>query len=442
MNPTYPLEVVLTPLKAALVAEDNARLQVLVRLRAQDDPRIARTPLSLAIVIDRSSSMSGQKLLAAKQCTQELIDRMHPQDEVSVVAYDTQVEVVLALMPVETARSLLASALDSIEGRRQTDLHAGWLKGAEVLAPRSSTNRMCRLILLSDGQTNHGETNVTRICDQVGELARSGISTTTVGIGSGFNETLMTAMAIAGQGAALYGDRAQDLAEPFDSEIGLLSRLAWRDVTLTTSIGTHRWTMHNDYAQNPDGSWRLPAIAAKSEAWMALSVSMSDAIRLQLRATERSPLKVLVRAKDGNGVIHSFIAAIPELPIVSAEAYGGFAEDGLVAKRFGEIEAADIQRLARDAVRRRDWVEVEHMFEQLNRRALTNPWLRGALDVMRTMLERRDHGRMEKELQYTSYAMKSRLADLDEEDFLSARQELEKDAFLRRKVDQGRRSDL
>ena len=442
MNPTYPLEVVLTPLKAALVAEDNARLQVLVRLRAQDDPRIARTPLSLAIVIDRSGSMSGQKLLAAKQCTQELIDRMHPQDEVSVVAYDTQVEVVLALMPVETARSLLASALDSIEGRRQTDLHAGWLKGAEVLAPRSSTNRMCRLILLSDGQTNHGETNVTRICDQVGELARSGISTTTVGIGSGFNETLMTAMAIAGQGAALYGDRAQDLAEPFDSEIGLLSRLAWRDVTLTTSIGTHRWTMHNDYAQNPDGSWRLPAIAAKSEAWMALSVSMSDAIRLQLRATERSPLKVLVRAKDGNGVIHSFMAAIPELPIVSAEAYGGFAEDGLVAKRFGEIEAADIQRLARDAVRRRDWVEVEHMFEQLNRRALTNPWLRGALEVMRTMLERRDHGRMEKELQYTSYAMKSRLTDLDEGDFLSARQELEKDAFLRRKVDQGRRSDL
>jgi Ca-activated chloride channel family protein len=275
----------------------------------------------------------------------------------------------------------------------------------------------------------------------VGELARSGVSTTTVGIGSGFNETLMTAMAIAGQGAALYGDRAEDLSEPFDSEIGLLSRLAWRDVTLTTSIGTHRWTMHNDYAQNPDGSWRLPSIAAKSEAWMALSISMADAIRLQSRATDRSPLRVLVKAKDGNGTVHHFVASIPELPVVTPLVYEGFADDLLAARRFGEIEAADLQRLAREAVKRRDWAAVERMFDELSQRAENNPWLRGTLDVMRTMLRRRDHGRMEKELEYTSYAMKSRLTEIDEGNFSSSMQELDKDAFLRRKVDQGRRSD-
>ena len=441
MKPTYPLEVVLTPMRAALVADENARFQVLVRLRAQDDPGISRTPLSLAIVIDRSGSMSGAKLRAAKQCTQELIDRMHPDDEVAIVTYDDQVDVALALMPVSAARPLLAAALAAIDTHGSTDLHAGWLKGAEVLARRSSGNRMCRVMLLSDGQANHGETHVDRICEQVGELARSGVSTTTVGIGSGFNETLMTAMAIAGQGAALYGDRAEDLSEPFDSEIGLLSRLAWRDVTLTTSIGTHRWTMHNDYAQNPDGSWRLPSIAAKSEAWMALSISMADAIRLQSRATDRSPLRVLVKAKDGNGTVHHFVASIAELPVVTPLVYEGFADDLLAARRFGEIEAADLQRLAREAVKRRDWAAVERMFDELSQRAENNPWLRGTLDVMRTMLRRRDHGRMEKELEYTSYAMKSRLTEIDEGNFSSSMQELDKDAFLRRKVDQGRRSD-
>ena len=87
MNSHHPLEVVLTPMKPALVDDANARLQVLVRLRAQDDPGISRTPLSLAIVIDRSGSMRGEKLVAAKQCTRELIDRMHADDEVSVLSF-------------------------------------------------------------------------------------------------------------------------------------------------------------------------------------------------------------------------------------------------------------------------------------------------------------------------------------------------------------------
>ena len=62
MHSNYPLEIVLTPLKAALVHDADARLQVLVRLRAQDDPGLTRTPLSLAIVIDRSGSMQGLRI--------------------------------------------------------------------------------------------------------------------------------------------------------------------------------------------------------------------------------------------------------------------------------------------------------------------------------------------------------------------------------------------
>ena len=441
MSANHPLEIVLTPLKAGLVSDANARLQVLVRLRAQDDPAITRTPLSLAIVIDRSGSMSGEKLIAAKECTRELINRMHDDDEVSIVVYDTSVDVVLELMPVRSARVQLAACLSSFQTGGQTALHAGWLKGAEVLAPRSSGTRMCRVMLISDGQANHGETSVDRICAQVSELARSGISTTTVGIGMGFNETLMTEMAIAGQGAALYGDRAEDLAEPFDAEISLLSRLAWRDVTLTIAGGVHHWTMHNDYAQNVDGSWRLPSIAAKSEAWMALSVPMLDAIRMQDRGTERSALKVIVRAKDANGTTHSFNGSLRELPIVSQSSFLDFVADQLVSLRFGEIESADLQRLARAAVSRRDWAEVERMLAELTRRAADNPWLRGTLEVMQTLLAQRDHGRMEKELQYASYSMKSRLTDLDEIGFLGSSQELTKEAFLRRKVNQGRRSD-
>ena len=441
MHSNYPLEIVLTPLKAALLNDADARLQVLVRLRAQDDPGLTRTPLSLAIVIDRSGSMQGEKLVAAKQCTRELINRMHDEDEVSIVIYDTQVQVALALMPVAQARPLLAASLRSFDSGAQTALHAGWLKGAELLAPRSASSRMCRVILLSDGQANYGETDVDKICAQVGELARSGITTTTVGIGLGFNEILMTTMAIAGQGAALYGDRAQDLAEPFDAEIGLLAGVAWRDLSLTLSGGTHQWTMHNDYAENADGSWRLPSIAAKSEAWMALSIPMAYAIRAQELSADNSALKVLVRAKDAKGVAHTFDCALRELPVVSSTSYQDFSAEQLVALRFSEIESADLQRLARDAVARRDWDAVERMLADLTRRAADNPWLLDTLKLMGSLLEQRDHVRMEKELQYTAHAMKTRLVDLNETSWVGSRQESVKVAFLRRKVQQGRRSD-
>ena len=66
-NKQQPLEIILTPVKPALIDTDQKYLQVLARLRAPKDNQIPRTPLSVAIVIDRSGSMRGDKLNAAKE---------------------------------------------------------------------------------------------------------------------------------------------------------------------------------------------------------------------------------------------------------------------------------------------------------------------------------------------------------------------------------------
>jgi Ca-activated chloride channel family protein len=440
-NNQHPLEVILAPAKAALVDTDRDYLQVLARLRAPQDPSIPKTPLSVSIVIDRSGSMRGDKLSAAKECTLEFIERMSDSDEVSIVAYDTEVDVLLPLTVVSEVRPQLTRILASFDSGGSTDLHSGWLKGAELLAPRTRENRMCRVVLLSDGQTNHGETNVNTICKQVSQLAQSGVSTSTVGIGMGFNEELMTAIAIAGQGTALYGDRAEDLSEPFEAEIGLLSSLAWRDVTLTIESHTHRWIMHNDYAKINAHSWRMPSIAAGSEAWMALSVAMDGALRAQQRSSSGKALKVIVEAKGVDGRIQVFEANLPTLELVTKAVYQGMDGAPLVMRRFGEIEAADIQRAAREAVRRRDWTRVEDMLHEIEAKAHDNPWLMSTLGVLRDLLAKRDHHKMEKELMYASYSMKSRLSELDEGNYRTQGEELEKMAFLRRKSDQGRRSN-
>ena len=444
VHPQHPiLTLSLNPLKNALQDTAEKNLQLLVRLSAPQTQNLKRTPLSLAIVIDRSGSMGTDNMMAALDCTRDLVNRLHDEDEVSVVSYDTQVEVEMELMSAREAKHHIVSSLAHIHARGGTDLHSGWLKGVEMLAHRSNGNRMCRVVLLSDGQANHGETNVDTISSQVARMAAAGITTSTVGIGVGFNEMLMTSMAIAGQGTAMYGDSAQDLAEPFDAEIGLLSGLAWREVTLSINSKTRKWNMHNDYARirgSISPTWRMPSIAANSEAWMALSVPMDSAVRAQERHPKGYALELTIKAKDDNGIEHTFHAYLPRLPVLTASEYNALPTDEMVYRRFTEVDSADLQRAARKAVQRRDWAQVQEMLDDIERRAFDNPWLQSTVQMLKVLLSNRDHGRMEKELMYASYSMKSRLSEIDEMSFNSNSEEVSKAAFLRRKSYQGRRS--
>ena len=99
VNPKHPiLTLSLNPLKNALQDTVEKNLQLLIRLSAPQTESLRRTPLSLAIVIDRSGSMGDENMAAALDSTIDLVNRLHDEDEVSVVSYDTRVAVELELM--------------------------------------------------------------------------------------------------------------------------------------------------------------------------------------------------------------------------------------------------------------------------------------------------------------------------------------------------------
>ena len=256
------LEVVLNTRKAVIARNSGESLDVLLRLRAHEE-EVGRTraPLAVSLVIDRSGSMGGSKLEEAKRCAIDLLNRLQDSDQVSVVIYDDTVEVLLETMSAQIAKTLLPIRLEEVEPRGMTNLHGGWLSGAQSLAPLVSrgNNLMTRVILLSDGQANEGITSLEEICAHVRELASAGVTTSTVGIGLGFNEELMTAIATAGQGNSWYGQRAQDLAESFDAEMGFLTSLVWQDVRvhLQTPLLSHmgQIKVRNDYVKNAGGQY-------------------------------------------------------------------------------------------------------------------------------------------------------------------------------------------
>jgi Ca-activated chloride channel family protein len=439
------LEVVLGARKQVLASNSGESLDVLLRLRApmqEIDMQANRTPLAVSLVIDRSGSMGEGRLTEAKRCALDLLSRLKDEDWVSVVIYDDQVEVLLETMSARMAKTLLPIRLEGIQPRSMTNLHGGWLKGAETLAPRAGHGMVSRVILLSDGHANRGLQERESIYEQVRELASAGVTTSTVGIGLDFNEELMTGIATAGQGNSWYGQRAEDLAESFDAELGFLTSLVWHDlrIKLTTPLLPRmgQIKVRNDYVKNTEGQYCLPAIAQGSEVWMAISLSMSEVIHLQ---DNGSVLRCTILAKDADGIEHEFAVSLPQLKVVSLADYQLAQEDELVARRFNEVEAADIQREARIHVRDRNWSAVERLMVKLEDRSRENPWLAETVSYLRKLLERRDHEAMEKELMYSSDKLKNRVADLNDSMSFCMMEEAVKPAFMRKKVTQGRNSD-
>ena len=431
------VKIVLNPLRAAVLAGVRSHVEVLVRLQAPEQPataRSARAPLHLALVIDRSGSMAGQPLAEAKRCARMVIDGLQPCDRAALIVYDDQVQTLCPLVTMDQ-RDVLRRAIDGIRDGGMTNLHGGWLAGAEALAPHTGGQALSRVILLSDGQANEGLTEVEAIARQCAELAEAGVTTSTYGLGTGFNETLMTRMADAGRGNAYYGQTAEDLADPFSEELELLAALCARELRLEVDAAPGvSVELLNDYAVLTGGGWRLPDLAYGGEAWALLRLTVEANL-----AGSSPPLPLLsVRASGSaldNRRVHAEGANLL-LPVLPAEAFAAVAEDPLVRRRLVEVSVARLQQRARDAARRRDWPAVDQALARARAEANEHPWLEGVVSELEALAARRDEELLAKEAMYSSRKAMSRLAAVAECDVPGS--QADGPAFLRRKRVQGR----
>jgi len=272
-----PVQILLQPLRAGLCAGTTQQFEVLVRLQAADLPpppadAKTRSPYALAVVIDRSDSMQGKPLAEAQRCAEFVVSRLAATDVLALVQFDNRVERLRPAVPLRDGASVRA-AIQRIEAGGTTDLHGGWVHGADSLTDVAGEG-LKRVILLSDGCANEGVTDTAEITKQCAQWAARGISTSTYGLGNGFNEDLMVAMARAGGGNHYYGDTANDLMEPFERELDLISRLVLRRLTLRVHAADGvQVSMMNLLERASDGGWHLVDLAAGAEAWALLSLA-------------------------------------------------------------------------------------------------------------------------------------------------------------------------
>jgi len=189
-----------------------------------------RPPLHLALVLDRSGSMAGNKLRVARACARYLVRRLRPVDRFALVTYDHEVELRVPLPPVDPPG--LEAALAAIGPGGQTNLSGGSLKGAEVLRGVPARSGPRKVLLLTDGLANVGVTDPEALVALARQAGDDGIGTTTIGFGLDFDEVLLTRMADAGGGNAHFAETPDDAPGIFAQEFEGLVRLVAQNVSV------------------------------------------------------------------------------------------------------------------------------------------------------------------------------------------------------------------
>jgi Ca-activated chloride channel family protein len=424
--------------RPALLADRDNIVDVLIRVQAPDAPKSGlpeRQPLNLSIVIDRSGSMEGKPLHEAKRAAGFMIDSLRPTDRASVVAYDNSVRVVAESRHVKSKESF-KSAIAQIEVGGMTNLHGGWLKGAEEAAKYLAPDCTSRVLLLSDGQANEGLTIIDEISLQCAQLADTGVTTSTYGLGGSFNEELMVAMSRSGRGNAYYSETAESLLERFHEEFSLLSSLCARSLRLFLGpLPGIRCEMLNLYEATKDGSWRLPDLAYDGEAWAAVRLHVSAGTLPDAVGERLALLQASVIYLDLEGAEHRLPEAWLTLPLIPAEKFLAISEDQDVIRRVKEAEAAKLQEAASRAAKRGDWKEVEKLLAEAKEMASHSPWLGEIVANLEKLAAQRNDVLFSKEARYAASNMSSR--QRSKKEFSSDYDESAAPVHLQRRVQQG-----
>ena len=208
------------------VAQQGFIVRALLKLEGKAPTPDNRIPLNLAVVLDRSGSMEGDKLAAARDAAAMLVQRLHPEDIVSVVAYDDEVTTVAEPATGATQASL-PTLIRHIEPGGSTNLSGGWLRGRELVARGRRDGGVNRIMLLTDGLANCGITDSAQLLGLCRTACGAGITTTTIGFGADYDEKLLRGMADAGGASTWYIERPDQAADVFAEELeGLLTLCA------------------------------------------------------------------------------------------------------------------------------------------------------------------------------------------------------------------------
>ncbi|WP_078652670.1 vWA domain-containing protein [Streptomyces sp. NRRL F-525] len=190
-----------------------------------------RPPAALTFVIDVSGSMSETgRLDLAKKSLDEMTDRLRDDDSVALVTFSDEAETVLPMTRLDGHRGQVHEAIDELETQSSTNLGAGVETGYATATEGLREGATNRVVLISDGLANSGDTNADSILDRIANERRDhGITLFGVGVGSDYGDALMEKLADKGDGHTAYISDDADARKVFVDQLPQNIDLTARD---------------------------------------------------------------------------------------------------------------------------------------------------------------------------------------------------------------------
>jgi len=178
-----------------------------VGVRGKEIPVEERRPLALTFVVDTSGSMKeGQRLELVKHAVRLLAGELDARDSIALVAFSSEARLILP-MTSAAQRGVIESAIHPLSANGSTNAAAGLRMGYELALAGLRTDGHNRVVLLSDGVANTGQTDQTRILADVRGHREKGIYLNTIGVGmNNHNDVFLEQLADKGDGICDYVD--------------------------------------------------------------------------------------------------------------------------------------------------------------------------------------------------------------------------------------------
>src|SRR5690606_18786011 len=210
-------------------ADQPDRFVVRVGLQAATVEDAAREPANLTFVIDSSGSMAGGSMEMVKVALDRLVTSLRPDDRVAIVTFSDEAALRLPMTPLteaDTVRRVIATLQPLQSTNLEAGLRVGYAHAREHLRPGA----LNRVVLLSDGEANVGQTDPEVLARQIAQEAGDDTQLVVVGVGrQTYNDRVLERFADNGNGFYAYVDTGREIERLFVYDLTGTLRVVARD---------------------------------------------------------------------------------------------------------------------------------------------------------------------------------------------------------------------
>jgi len=329
------------------------RVELVLRGGEGSGKSTPRVPTDLVVVLDRSGSMDGQPITLALAAVRELIAGLGDGDRFALVSYASDVTLDIALEAASPgARGRWSHRIASVVASGGTHMASGLDLGHAVLAEAVTAGQVPRLIVISDGLANQGDYSLEGLRSRAGRARAGEYVLSAVGIGDGFDETVMSALADSGTGNFYYLPDLQRLAGVFADEFAAARETVARAMSVRIAPGAGvRVAGAGGYPLEPeDGAVRFHPgdlfAGQERRVWLTLHAPTESIGDVSLG-------EIQVEFATPGGEHHRVVlAALPQLACVADDAdyYASFDADRYqranLRESVGELKKSVARKLA------------------------------------------------------------------------------------------------